>query len=78
MCRKILLVYEGSTISAAVLRQGAELASPCKAEWHLLGIVVTTGAMGIAESVGPGELGAGSRSCSGSRKLSYRAFRVKA
>jgi nucleotide-binding universal stress UspA family protein len=52
MYRKILLAYDGSTFSAAVLRQGAELAKLCKAELHLLSIVVTTGAMGMAESVG--------------------------
>jgi nucleotide-binding universal stress UspA family protein len=51
-----VLAYDGSTFSAAVLRQGAELASLCKAELHLLGIVVTTGAMGMAESVGPGDV----------------------
>jgi nucleotide-binding universal stress UspA family protein len=52
MYRKILLAYDGSTFSAAVLRQGAELANLCKAELHLLSIVVTTGAMGMVESVG--------------------------
>lgn len=53
MYRKILLAYDGSTFSAAVLQQGAELASLCKAELHLLSIVVTTGSMAIAEAVGP-------------------------
>lgn len=53
MYRKILLAYDGSTFSAAVLRQGAELASLCKAELHLLSIVVTTGSMAIAEAIGP-------------------------
>jgi nucleotide-binding universal stress UspA family protein len=52
MYQKILLAYDGSTFSAAVLRQGAELANLCKAELHLLSIVVTTGAMGMVESVG--------------------------
>ncbi|OIQ92182.1 universal stress protein family protein [mine drainage metagenome] len=53
MYRKILLAYDDSTFSAAVLRQGAELASLCQAELHLLSIVVTTGVMAIAEAVGP-------------------------
>jgi nucleotide-binding universal stress UspA family protein len=56
MYRKILLAYDGSTFSAAALSQGAELASLCKAELHLLSIVVTTGSMAIAESVGPGDV----------------------
>jgi len=56
MYRKILLAYDGSTFSAAVLRQGAELAKLCKAELHLLSIVVTTGAMGMAESVGSSDV----------------------
>ncbi|HUY02386.1 MAG TPA: universal stress protein [Rhodocyclaceae bacterium] len=56
MYRKILLAYDDSTFSAAVLRQGAELASLCQAELHLLSIVVTTGVMAIAEAVGPGDV----------------------
>ncbi len=56
MYRKILLAYDGSTFSAAVLRQGAELAKLCKAELHLLSIVVTTGAMGMAESIGSSDV----------------------
>ncbi|MHB8166561.1 MAG: universal stress protein [Sulfuricella sp.] len=56
MYRKILLAYDGSTFSAAVLQQGAELASLCKAELHLLSIVVTTGSMAIAEAVGPSDV----------------------
>jgi len=53
MYRRILLAYDGSSVSDAVLRQGAELARVCKAEVHLLGIVATTAAMAIAESIGP-------------------------
>ncbi|HUW37057.1 MAG TPA: universal stress protein [Rhodocyclaceae bacterium] len=56
MYRKILLAYDDSTFSAAVLRQGAELASLCQAELHLLSIVVTTGVMAIAEAVGPSDV----------------------
>lgn len=53
MYRKILLAYDGSTFSAAALRQGAELATLCKAELHLLSVAVTTGGMAIAEAAGP-------------------------
>jgi nucleotide-binding universal stress UspA family protein len=56
MYRKILLAYDGSSFSDPVLRQGAELASLCKAEVHLLGIVGTTGAVAIAESFGPSDV----------------------
>lgn len=56
MYRKIVLAYDGSTFSDAALRQGAELAGLCKAELHLLGIVVTTGVMALAESVAPGDV----------------------
>ena len=35
------------------MRQAAGLALACNAELHLLGIVVTTGAMAIAQSAGP-------------------------
>lgn len=53
MYRKILLAYDSSKFSASALHQSVELASLCKAELHLLGIVVTTGGMAIAEAVGP-------------------------
>lgn len=56
MYRKILLAYDGTTFSAAVLRQGAELASLYKAELYLLSIAVTSGAMAIAEAIGPGDV----------------------
>lgn len=56
MYRKILLAYDGATFSAAVLRQGSELARLCKAELHLLSIVITTGSMAIAEAVGPSDV----------------------
>ena len=48
-----MLAYDGSNFSAAALRQGADLATLCKAELHLLSIAVTTGGMAIAEAVGP-------------------------
>ena len=56
MYRKILLAYDGSTFSAAALRQGSGLANLCKAELHLLSIVTTTGGMAIAEAVGPDDV----------------------
>src|SRR5512145_1094212 len=56
MYQKILLAYDGTAFSAAVLRQGAELASFHKAELHLLSIADTTGSMAIAEAYGPGDV----------------------
>jgi nucleotide-binding universal stress UspA family protein len=56
MYRKILMAYDGSTFSTAVLKQGTELASLHKAELHLLSIAVTSGAMAIAEAFGPGDV----------------------
>jgi len=52
MYRKILLAYDGFAFSASALRQGAELARLAGAELHLLGIVVTTGVMALAEGSG--------------------------
>jgi len=54
--RKILLAYDGASFSEAVLQQGAQLARLCAAELYLLGIVVTTGSMAIAESFGPSDV----------------------
>lgn len=52
MYRKILLAYDGSTFSAAALKQGAELAALCKAELHLLSIASTSGGMAIGAAAG--------------------------
>ena len=52
MYRTILLACDGSAFSATVLRQGADLANHCKADLHVLGVVVTTGGMAIAEAAG--------------------------
>jgi nucleotide-binding universal stress UspA family protein len=52
MYQKILVAYDGSGFSEVALHQAAELARPCKAELHLLGIVVTTGYMALAEGMG--------------------------
>ena len=52
MFQKILLAYNGSVHSAAALKQAADLARLSKAELHILGIVVTTGAMAFAQVEG--------------------------
>lgn len=52
MYQKILLAYDGSSFSAAALRQGTDLARLCQAELHLLGIVVTTGSSLIVQTEG--------------------------
>jgi nucleotide-binding universal stress UspA family protein len=49
---KILLAYDGSAFGAAALRQSADLARLCKAELHLLGIVLTTSYRALAEGLG--------------------------
>ena len=54
MFHKILLAYDGSSFGAAALRQSADLAHLSKAELHLLGIVVTTGYMALAEGLNGG------------------------
>ena len=53
MYRKILLAYDCSTFSPALLHRSAELAQLCRAQLQIVGIVTTTGAMAIAEAVGP-------------------------
>lgn len=53
MYRKILLAYNGSAHSAAALRQAADLARAFEAELHVLGIVVTTGGLAMAQAAGP-------------------------
>ena len=53
MYQKILVAYDGSSFSDAALRQGAGLASLCKAELHLLAIAATNGGMGLAQAAGP-------------------------
>lgn len=42
MYQKILIAYDGSSFSDVALRQGVGLASLCKAEVHLVGIVATS------------------------------------
>lgn len=53
MYRRILLAYDCSTFSPNLVHRCAELAQRCNAQLHILGVVVTTGAMAIAEAVGP-------------------------
>ena len=49
MFQNILLAYNGSVHSAAALKQAADLALLSNAKLHILGIVVTTGAMAFAQ-----------------------------
>jgi len=49
MFQKILLAYNGSIYSTAALQQAADLARFSSAELHILGIVVTSGAMAFAQ-----------------------------
>ena len=51
MYRKILLAYDGSSLSAEVLREGAELAALCKAELYVLSVADISGAVTLAEAV---------------------------
>lgn len=52
MFQKILLAYNGSVHSAAALQQAADLARLSSAELHILGIVVTSGAIAFAQAEG--------------------------
>jgi nucleotide-binding universal stress UspA family protein len=76
MYRKIVLAYDGSDFSADALRQGVGLAKLCEAQLHLLGIVVTTGGMAIAESVGPDDVwGRGRKSLEKSMESALQEIR---
>lgn len=52
MFKKILLAFDGSAHCAPALRQGVDLARLAGAELHLLGIVITSGYMALAEGNG--------------------------
>ena len=52
MYQKILVAYDGLKFSRTALRHGSDLASLCKSELHLLGIIATTGSSGLAEAYG--------------------------
>ena len=56
MFKKILLAYNGSAHSAAALRRAADLARLSAAELYILGIVVPTGAVVIAQTASPIDL----------------------
>ena len=56
MYRRILLAYDAAPYAAAALLQSAGLARLCNAELHLLGVVTTSGSLGIAESVGTSDV----------------------
>lgn len=56
MYRKILLAYDGAPATAAALRQSTALARLYGAQLHLLGVVATTGSLGIAESMGSNDV----------------------
>ncbi|MCB2073070.1 MAG: universal stress protein [Novosphingobium sp.] len=61
MFSNILLAYDGSGQHAAALHQAVELAQLCKAELHLLGVVVTTGTAGADRSAKVNDLFSGER-----------------
>jgi nucleotide-binding universal stress UspA family protein len=48
MYKKILLAYDGTASSSTALRQSVDLATHCKAELHLLGVVAITAASASA------------------------------
>ena len=52
MHKKILLAYNGSAHSEAAMRQASNLARLAEAELHILGIVVTTGGLAMAQATG--------------------------
>ena len=53
MYQKILMCYHATQHSAVALRQATDIARAFNAELHLLGIVVTSGGLAIAQSAGP-------------------------
>ena len=56
MYKKILVAYDGTKPGNAALHQGAELARLCKAELHVLAIVVTAGGLLLDPAVVSNEL----------------------
>ncbi len=56
MYKTIVIAYDGTDAGQTVLRQGAELARLCKAELHLLGIVVSSGGLLLDPAIVPLEL----------------------
>jgi nucleotide-binding universal stress UspA family protein len=51
MFKKILVAYDGSGFSDPALHKAADLARLCKAELHVLSIVLTTGYAALAEGI---------------------------
>lgn len=56
MFQKILVAFDGTNPGNAALHQGAELARLCKAELHVLAIVVTAGGLLLDPAVVSNEL----------------------
>jgi nucleotide-binding universal stress UspA family protein len=52
--RRIILAYDGSAEGAAALREGALLASQCKAQVFVLSVIPQTAGVCTVESVHPG------------------------
>ena len=56
MFKKIIVAYDGSEHAAAALRRSSELARLCRAELHLLGVVVITGSLALAGAYGAADV----------------------
>ncbi len=54
MYKRILLAYDGSLEGRTALREGALLASQCRAQVFLLSVIVDTGGLRLAEGVHAG------------------------
>jgi len=54
--RTILVAYDGSDASGAALRQGAALAQVCKAQLHVLAVVVTSAGLLLEPAAMPGSV----------------------
>jgi len=52
----ILVAFDGSDASAVALRQGAELAQACKAQLHVIAVVVTSAGLMIEPAAMPGDV----------------------
>lgn len=56
MYQKIVVAYDGTGAGEAALHQGADLARLCKAELHLLGVVVSSGGLMLDPAIVPIDL----------------------
>ncbi|WP_420382192.1 universal stress protein [Novosphingobium sp.] len=52
----ILVAFDGSAASGVALRQGAELAHACKAQLHVLAVVVTSAELMLEPAAMPGDV----------------------